>query len=109
MIPTSMARLVLLVALTLPWLSACSHPSPQEAAGANDAQCRSYGFERGSVRYTECRTLLDRRSALVASRPPGSGNPAGLPIYLPPPDLPSPEERGCMAVPINGQLYTNCP
>lgn len=100
-------RLSLLLALAA--LNACSHPSPEESAAANDRQCRGYGFEAGSVRYTDCRTILDRRSALVASRPPGSGNPTGLPIYLRPPDLPSPREQGCMVVPINGQFYTNCP
>lgn len=90
-------------------LAACTPPSPEEAAAANDRQCRGYGFAPESVRYRDCRTLLDRRSALVASRPPGSGNPTGLPIYLPPPDLPSPREQGCMVVPLNGQMYTNCP
>lgn len=100
---------LLLLALALPLLGACGHPSAQAAAAANDSQCRGYGFEPASVRYRDCRRLLDRRSAIVASRPPGSGDPTGLPVYLPPPDLPSPEERGCMAVPINGQLYTNCP
>jgi hypothetical protein len=104
-----LTRLSLLVALALPGLVACSHPSPEESMAANDRQCRGYGFEPASARYTECRAILDRRSAIVASRPPGSGNPTGLPIYLRPPDLPSPREQGCMVVPINGQLYTNCP
>lgn len=102
-------RPFLLLAIALPLLGACSNPTSREAAAANDAQCRSYGFEGGSVRYAQCRRLLDRRSAILASRPPGSGNPAGLPIYLPPPQLAAPEEQGCMEVPINGQLYTNCP
>lgn len=109
MILASPLRPLLLLALALPVLSACGHPSPQGVAAANDAQCRSYGFEPRGTNYRECRRLLDRRSAVVASRPPGSGDPTGLPIYLPPPDLPSPQERGCMEVPINGQLYTNCP
>ncbi len=76
---------------------------------ANDRQCQRYGFEVGGGRYTECRAMLDRRRAIEASRSPGSGNPAGLAIYVPPPQMPSPREAGCMTTPINGQLYTNCP
>lgn len=105
----SVLRPLLSAALALPLLIACGHPTPQAAVSANDAQCRSYGFETRSPRYRECRRLLDQRSALVASRPPGSGNPAGLPIYLPPPELPAPQERGCLAVVIQAQSYTNCP
>lgn len=102
-------RLSLLLVLAFVGLSGCARPSLQDSAVANDAQCRGYGFEAGSARYTECRRMLDRRSAIIASRPPGSGDPTGLPIYMPPPDMPSPREQGCLTVPISGQLFTNCP
>lgn len=99
---------LLAAALILPGACA-SRLTPQEAAAANDAQCRGYGFQPDTPLYSQCRATLDERRAIEAVRPPGSGDPTGLAIYAPPPLLPAPTEAGCMTVPIGSQRYTNCP
>ena len=98
-----------IIGATLFLLGACSNPSSREAAAADDAQCRSYGFAAETPVYSHCRATLGQRRTTLAGRPAGSGNPAGLPIYALPPLLPAPTERGCMTVPVGSQQFTNCP
>ncbi|WP_424813686.1 hypothetical protein [Roseococcus sp. YIM B11640] len=90
-------------------LGACQPPTPAQEASAEDRQCRGYGFEPGSERYVTCRSMIGERRAIEAGRSPGSGNPAGLPIYAAPPLMPSPREVGCRIIQSGSQRFTNCP
>ena len=90
------------------------------ALAAADAKCQSFGFQKGTSDFAECRMQIDqtRQSNGAESNLPAAQATvdAGVKMLTPPPVPPmtpmqpnlKPQPLRCTSTPVGGTVVTNC-